>query len=53
MAGDPVKLNHFTVKMRGSDASTSWMALDVERHEIGWRHGSIRTGYRPVRCTCP
>lgn len=38
MTVDPVKLNYFTVKTWGADSSNSWMVLNVEGLEVGWRH---------------
>ncbi len=38
MAVDPVKQNFFTIKIWGSDTSTSWLVLNVNGFEVGGRH---------------
>lgn len=43
MSVDPVKLNYFTVKTWGGDTSDSWMVLNVEGLELGWRHDYLAT----------
>ncbi len=43
MRVDPVKQNYFTVKTWGSDASTSWLVLNVNGFEVGWRHQYLAT----------
>lgn len=40
MAVDPVRQNHITLKLWGSDASTGiWFVLNVDGKELGLRHG--------------
>lgn len=40
MAVDPVRQNHITIKLWGSDASTGiWFVLNVDGKELGLRHG--------------
>lgn len=43
MAVDPLRINHLTVKTWGSDPSSSWMVLNVEGMEVGWRHDYLAT----------
>ncbi|RUR71240.1 hypothetical protein EJP67_29770 [Variovorax guangxiensis] len=43
MAVDPARVNHFTIKTFGSDPSSSWMVLNVEGLEVGWRHDYLAT----------
>ncbi|MDP9151313.1 MAG: hypothetical protein M3O36_15430 [Myxococcota bacterium] len=35
---DPVAQNYFTIKIWGSDAAASWLVLNVNGLEVGWRH---------------
>jgi len=43
MAVDPNRLNYFTVKTWGADQSDSWIILNVEGLEVGWRHDYLAT----------
>lgn len=35
---DPVQENNFTIKVYGSETSSSWLVLNVNGYEVGWRH---------------
>ncbi|MDP9000700.1 MAG: fibronectin type III domain-containing protein [Myxococcota bacterium] len=43
LAVDPVAQNYFTIKIWGSDAAASWLVLNVNGFEVGWRHPYLLT----------